>query len=144
MYGVWLKCSPHLLFGFADGRHSHHHCSWSYLGTPLFLEHICQHCGQDVNVSGMHGLCCQRSEDRIPRHSAFNDTINLPWQPSTFLLPLNQKVSVMVMGVRIIPWRSGRALVWDVTYHNIFAPSNIPQSCSFSGCVAALDHYSGF
>ena len=45
------------------------------LGSPLCIEHHCQHCGQIVDTSGTHGLSCRRSEGRIPRHSALNDLV---------------------------------------------------------------------
>ena len=41
--GEWClaKCSLHLFFGFAHGRHSHHHCSWSSSGySPLLGTHL--------------------------------------------------------------------------------------------------------
>jgi hypothetical protein len=111
------------------------------LGSPLCLEHICQHCGQDVDVSGTHGLSCRRSQGRIPRHSALNDVIkrslaaiNIPatLEPKGLCRGDGRRPD----GVTIIPWKSGRALVWDVTCHDTFAPSNIPLSCSSAGRVA--------
>ena len=111
------------------------------LGTPLCLEHICQHCGQDVDASGTHGLSCRRSQGQIPRHSALNDVIKHSLAAINIPATLESKGLChgngrRPDGVTIIPWKSGRALVWDVTCQDTFAPSNIPLSCSSAGRVA--------
>ena len=62
------------------------------LGSPLCSENICQHCGQDVDVSGTHGLSCWRSQGQIPRHRPSTISLSIPLQPLTSLLPLTQHV----------------------------------------------------
>jgi hypothetical protein len=41
-----------------------------------------------------------------------------------------------VDGVTVVPWKSGRALAWDVTCSDIFAPSNSSAAASGTGIVA--------
>ena len=39
-------------------------------------------------------------------------------------------------GVTIVPWKSGRSLVWDATYSDTFAPSNIQHAVREARAVA--------
>ena len=41
-------------------------------------------------------------------------------------------------GVTVIPWRSGKHLVWDATSPDTFAPSYLMSATSEAGVVAAL------
>ena len=41
------------------------------------------------------------------------------------------------MGNTVVPWKSGRLLVWDVTCPDTFAPSYLPNAASGIGAVAA-------
>ena len=43
-----------------------------------------------------------------------------------------------VDGVSIVPWKSGRALAWDVTCSDIFAPTYLSLASSGAGRVANL------
>ena len=43
-----------------------------------------------------------------------------------------------VDGVTLVPWRSGRLLVWDTTCLDTFAPSHLPSAAREAGAVAAL------
>ena len=40
--------------------------------------------------------------------------------------------------VTVVPWKSGRALAWDVTCCDIFAPSYSTVAASGAGMVARL------
>ena len=40
--------------------------------------------------------------------------------------------------VTLVPWRSGRLLVWDATCPDTFAPSHLPSATREAGAVAAL------
>lgn len=44
------------------------------LGASMYLEHTC-YCGKNVNNFGLHGLRCQNSYGRRPRHSVLKETI---------------------------------------------------------------------
>ena len=41
-------------------------------------------------------------------------------------------------GVTLVPWRSGRLLVWDTTCPDTFAPSHLPSATREAGAVTAL------
>ena len=41
-------------------------------------------------------------------------------------------------GVTIIPWKSGRTLVWDATGTDTFAVSHLDQAAREAGAIAAL------
>ena len=41
-------------------------------------------------------------------------------------------------GVTIVPWKSGRALAWDVMCNNIFAPTYVSLASSGAGKVVNL------
>ena len=41
-------------------------------------------------------------------------------------------------GFTLVPWRSGRLLVWDATCPDTFAPSHLPSATREAGAVAAL------
>ena len=40
-------------------------------------------------------------------------------------------------GVTLVPWKSGRLLVWDSTCPDTFAPSHLPSATREAGAVAA-------
>ena len=42
------------------------------LGVPICGPHLCQHCVDEVDVFGRHGLSCKWSEGRLYRHSTMN------------------------------------------------------------------------
>ncbi len=41
-------------------------------------------------------------------------------------------------GVMLVPWKSGRLVVWDTTCPDTFAPSHLPSATREAGAVAAL------
>lgn len=111
------------------------------LGAPLCVQHHCQHCNELVDESGTHGLSCIRSEGRLPRHSDLNlliqrslTSINIPsvLEPSG----LYRRDGRRPDGLTMIPWLQGRALLWDVTVRDTFAPSYLQLSSSRAGAVA--------
>ena len=111
------------------------------LGSPLCIEHHCLHCGQLVDTSGTHGLSCRRSKGRIPRHSALNELVKRSLtsiRVPSMLEPMGlfRSDGRRPDGITVIPWSRGKALVWDVTCHDSFAPSNLPFSSTKAGAVA--------
>ena len=105
--------------------------------------HTCCHCGLDVDALGTHGLSCRRSQGRHHRHAALNSiihrslaTANVPsrLEPSG----LERADGKRPDGVTIVPWRSGKHLVWDATSPDTFAPSYLLSATSEAGAVAAL------
>ena len=114
-----------------------------HLGVSLCVPHTCPRCGMDEVHSGVQGLSCRNSQGIIPCHSALNDIIH--WALTAANVPatleprgLCRRDGKRPDGLSIIPWARGRALVWDVTCWDSFAPSNIHLSSSRVGLLA--DH----
>ena len=96
---------------------------------------------EEVDASGTHGLHCRRSTGRYSRHAAlitliknFLASIDVP----AILEPLGlfRSDGKRVDGVTVVPWKSGRALAWDITCCNIFAPFYSTVAASGAGMVA--------
>ena len=112
------------------------------LGTPLCSPHQCQHCGEDVDVLGRHGLSCRWSEGRHQRHAALNDIVvrvlSSACVPSRLEPPgLLRSEGKRPDGVSVVPWKSGKFLVWDATCVDTFAPSYRSKAVHAAGAVAA-------
>lgn len=112
------------------------------MGCPLSSPHVCVHCGEEIDQYATHGLSCKWSQGRHSRHGEINDIIHralvsakIPsrLEPSG-LLPSDGK---RPDGMTIIPWSSGRLLVWDATCCDTLAASNIHTAVSGAGAVAA-------
>ena len=90
-----------------------------------------------------HGLSCRSSEGRHPRHAAINDiirrTLSSAESPTRLEPPgLLRSDGKRQDGMTLVPWISGRPLVWDATCSDTFAVSYRSQATSGAGCVAAL------
>ena len=140
---AWLTAPPVSALGLRMGNETIRVAIGLRLGTPLCVPHTCPLCGMHVDESGVHGLSCRRSKGRIPRHAALNDIIlralssaNMP----SILEPqgLCRLDGKRPDGITVTPWAKGRALVWDVTCWDSYAPSNITMASSAAGSVANL------
>ena len=110
-----------------------------YVCTP----HQCTLCGEHVDASGTHGLHCRRSVGRHPRHTALNDLVKSSLssiEAPSILEPsgLFRSDGKRVDGVTLVPWKSGRALAWDVTCSDTSAPTYVSLAASGAGKVANL------
>ena len=111
------------------------------LGTPLCSAHKCTLCGNQVDDRGTHGLHCRKKPCVHSRHAALNDVIKRSLAavdvPSILepvgLCRLDGK---RADGVTIIPWKRGRALAWDVTVWDMFAPSYLSLAASGAASIA--------
>ena len=97
------------------------------LDAPLCTYHNCHHCGLAVDSLAMHGLSCHWSEGRHYRHAAVNDIVHRTFIaakiPSCLEPPgFNREEGKHPDGITLVPRKSGRLLVWDVTCPDIFAP----------------------
>ena len=93
-------------------------------GVSLCLPHECQLCGamDMVNPLGTHSLHCGKSMGRHPRHTVVNDLIKrslASTKISAHLEPVGicQADGKRPDGASVMPWRSGRVLVWDTWTH---------------------------
>ena len=73
--GAWLHALPISAMGLRLEDESFRIAVGLHLGTPLCCSHQCQHCGEEVDAMGRHGLSCRWSEGRHHRHAAMNNII---------------------------------------------------------------------
>ena len=99
------------------------------LGAKLCEKHKCV-CGKEVDTYGLHGLSCTKSAGRFSRHANLNalfkqtlSSIKIPsiLEPSNMFRTDGKRPD----GVTLVPWASGRQMVWDVTVVDSLAPSRI-------------------
>ena len=138
--GAWLQALPLTSVGLRMDDSTLRIAVGLRLGTPICTPHICQHCGAEVLSRGTHGLSCQSSEGRHPRHAAVNDiihrTLSSAGIPSRLEPPgLSRSDGKRPDGVTLAPWSSGRPLVWDATCPDTFAPSHRGHATRSAGCV---------
>ena len=141
--GAWLSAPPVSALGLRMSDESIRIAVGLRVGAPLCTPHSCSLCGSQVDASGVHGLSCRRSKGRLPRHAALNDivhrtlsSVNVPatLEPRGLCRSDGRRPD----GLTITPWANGRALVWDVTCWDSFAPSHIHMSSARAGMLA--DH----
>ena len=112
------------------------------LGVPLCQPHKCQ-CGSMIDAVGYHSLSCKKTSGRISRHQAVNDII---WRAmSKAGIPAVKEPAGLSRidgkrpdGMSLLPWISGRPVVWDVTVVNTMAESYISTSSQMAAGVAEL------
>jgi len=114
------------------------------LGLNICQPHQCP-CGTLVDSRGTHGLSCKRSAGRISRHHHLNDLV---WRalhragvPSTKEPSgLSRTDGKRPDGLTLIPWQSGKNLVWDVTVADTLAASHLPTTARLMGGAAENAH----
>ena len=95
-----------------------------------------------VDSLATHGLNCRWNEGRHYRHAALNDIVHRALAAAK--IPSRLEPSGLYRadgkcpdGITLVPWKSGRLLVWDVTCPDTFAPSYISSAIREAGAVAA-------
>ena len=111
--------------------------------VPLFRPHTCHHYDLQVDGTAMHRLSFKWSEGHHQRHAAVNDIIHRAMSAAHFpprLEPSGLSCSdgKCPNGVTLVPWKSGRLLVWDATCPDTFAPFHLPSATREASAVAAL------
>jgi len=110
------------------------------LGLTLCVPHKC-HCGSDVDAQGRHAMVCKKAPGRVARHQVLNDIIlrainaaDVPAvkEPSG----LNRQDGKRPDGLSLIPWQSGKPLLWDVTVASTLAGSYVDTAATGAGLVA--------
>uniref|UniRef100_A0A1X7VSD8 Uncharacterized protein n=1 Tax=Amphimedon queenslandica TaxID=400682 RepID=A0A1X7VSD8_AMPQE len=99
------------------------------LGLPICHPHSCRHGGCQVTVFATHGLSCTRSEGRHLCHSSVNSLVQRALSAAgvpSCLEPssLARSDGMRPDGVNMVPWSSGKPLVWDATCPDTLAPSH--------------------
>ena len=126
--GDWLNALPSTSLGLHLNDDQLRTASSVRLGAPVSLEHVCSLCGSLADGHGRHAFSCPRSAGRHLRHRLMNEVISralhavpIPTriEPAGLLPDSNLKPD----GISIIPWTSGKPLVWDVTCAHPLAQS---------------------
>ena len=108
------------------------------LGVTLTHPHHCRLCGAEVDHLATHGLSCRKSLGRHPCHAAINDLVRRSLAAAKILLHL-EPIGISSSdgkrpdGITIVPWKSGRVLVWDATCPDAYAPSYVPLAMREAG-----------
>ena len=126
------------------------HCIYIlYSGLKIELAVISLVCSTRMLVYGKltgnrnfrNYFICQKSLGRHPRHSAIDDLIKRSLgsaKISAHLEPVGicSSDGKRPDGATVLPWRSGRILVWDATCPDTFAPSHRDLVTRGAGAVA--------
>jgi len=95
----------------------------------------------DVDAQGRQAMVCKKAPGRVARHQVLNDIIlrainaaDVPAvkEPSG----LNRQDGKRSDGFSLIPWRSGKPLLWDVTVASTLARSYVDTAATGVGLVA--------
>ena len=141
--GAWLNAPPISSLGLRMDDEVVCIAVGLRLGDPLCHPHSCCHCGAAVDKRATHGLSCYKSEGRHSRHAAINNIIKRSLaaaQIPSMLEPsgLCRSDGKRPDGVTLIPWKTGRTLVWDAICTDTFAASHIVHATKGARAVAAL------
>jgi hypothetical protein len=114
------------------------------LGTQLVHPHKCR-CGEPVDSSGTHGLCCSKKGGKrigtFSRHAAINEIlrqafskVNVP----TVLEPpgMFRTDGKRADGLTLAPWSRGKSLVWDATCADTLCRSYVDATSRSPGAAA--------
>ena len=111
------------------------------LGVSLCQPQQCHQCGTEVDLLGLHGLSCRMSQGRHSRHAAVNEPIRRALASAkvpSHLEPSGTSCANRKRpdGATVLPWKCGRALVWDATCPDTYAPSHLALAAREAGAVA--------
>ena len=137
---AWLQALPSVSLGNLLDNSSFRISMALRLGQPVCEEHTCT-CGEKVDILGLHGLSCFKSAGRALRHGLLNDVIKRALSsvgiPSV-LEPsgISRSDGKRVDGLSLVPWKAGRALIWDATCRDTMASSYLEKTSKKGGEAA--------
>ena len=138
--GAWLEALPIASVGLRMADDVVRVAVGARIGVNLCDPHICV-CGNKVDSRGTHGLACQRSAGRHPRHGLLNDIVWRALQRAK--IPSAKEPTGLIRsdgkrpdGATMVPWARGRCMAWDVTAPDTLAPSHVQASAMRAGAVA--------
>ena len=139
--GAWLHALPITSLGLRMDDEVVRVAVGLRLGVPLCQPHLCSRCGAPVDELATHGLSCSKSQGRHPRHAAINELIQRSLVTAGIPAQLEPTGVCRSDGKRpdgstVMPWRCGRALAWDATCPDTYAPSHLRLATSEAGAVA--------
>lgn len=138
--GAWLHALPISACGLLLEDEAVRVSIGFRLGAKVCEPHTCP-CGSEVDARGTHSLACRRGAGRVNRHNFINDII---WRslaraeiPSTKEpVGLTRTDGKRPDGLTLVPWRSGKSAVWDVTVTDTLARSYLHLTASSAGGAA--------
>jgi hypothetical protein len=110
------------------------------LGLPVSSRYTCI-CNATADELGAHALVCRKSPGRRLRHNAVNDLIKRALASADIparLEPacLSRDDGKRPDGLTLMPWATGRCLVWDFTCCHTLAASFLNKAVLGQGFVA--------
>ena len=139
--GAWLTALPHSNIGTLLSPEELRVAVALRLGCIVCESGRCR-CGSPLDKRGLHGLSCRLNAGRYSRHSSLNNLVKKTLQRvniPAILEPrgLSRTDGKRPDGVTLIPWKHGKAMVWDVTVTDTFCNSSIIESALEAGKAAA-------
>ena len=112
------------------------------LGLQLCVPHRC-HCGAQVDAHGRHSFVCKRAPGRTIRHHHLNELVARALSAAS--IPntkepqgLSRSDGKRPDGLTLVPWQSGKPLVWDVTVVCPLADSYVAMAAREPSSTAEL------
>ena len=138
--GAWLNVLPIPHLGTKLDDDSIRIATGLHIGADIVMEHTCV-CGASVDRKGTHGLSCRKTGGRISRHHAANETLRqalVSGGVPSILEPVGvcREDAKRPDGMTLVPWESGRVLLWDFTCWDTLAPSNRLTASTGPGVLA--------
>ena len=124
--GAWLNALPVSSLGLRMDKNTVRIAVGLLLGSPFATPTPVTTCGVQVDGTATYGLSCKWSEGHHQRHATVNDIVHRAM--SAAYLPsrlepsgLSRSDGKRLDGVTLVPWRSGRLLMWDATCPDTFS-----------------------
>ena len=139
--GAWLRAVPLPSLGLHLDDTTVQVAVALRVGATICEPHVCR-CGHRVDVLGHHGLSCQYSRGRLPRHANLNDVVKRALATAgipSWLEPvgLHRTDRRKPDGVTVFPYSRGRCLTWDATCVDTFASTSVVGGAVAPGSAAA-------
>ena len=117
--GDWLFALPIASCGLRLDNEAVRIATGVRLGSQLCIPHRC-HCGAQVDAHDRHSFICKRAPGRTIRHHHLNELIARALSAAS--IPntkepqgLSRSDGKRPDGLTLVPWQSGKPLVWNVT-----------------------------
>ena len=140
--GAWLNAFPSACVGTLLDPDTLRTAVALRVGAEVCAPHRCR-CGADIDGRGLHGLSCQLSAGRFPRHTELNSVIKrglaAAGMPSV-LEPagLDRGDGRRPDGITTFPYAEGKCLVWDATCVDTFSASSVTASAARASAAATV------
>ena len=138
--GAWLNAFPAASLGTLLDPDTLRTAVVMRVGADICAPHQCR-CGIDIDERGLHGLSCQLSAGRFPRHAELNSVIKRGLAAAelpSVLEPagLDRGDGRRPDGITTFPYAAGKCLVWDATCVDTFSASSVAVSAARASAAA--------